>query len=256
MLTEVMLETESPDGLENGRLQHAKPFVRQRLRRIAGAFLVIAALAVFVGVKSIGTRGFFVGLAVGAGIASAVCVPYAFFQLYRISLGPPRAPTTPEESLKKYLEACLLPGSDMEFDTVGMEGYLYLLARARQEFGDVEAFKKYWQELNYSFRKELQDKLNYYQTNLLAAKTIEDIRVDYRGQRIASCSTTLEVEVGWTNSKLATEGLKMGRLGHVYYQVKTELGKVGERWYVASGKWNGTVTKVLKGSDQKFKYML
>ena len=253
MLTEAILNEESQSFLESASERHGSVFRKARIKGVLGGLVVSIVASGFLGLLSADKDHAFGGAVIGFLIG----VPIIFYQLYRLIIGLPRAETTPEATVKRYLSYCVLPGSQMVADVpAGVEGYTYLLNIAQKEMGDIESFQKYWQEMNYSIRKELRDQVEYYDDKLLATDIIEDITVQHSGERVAHCIVTLKVEVGWTNGKLATEGLKMGRLGLVFYQIECELGKVGDRWYLASGKWNGVVTNVLKGANQKFRYIL
>ena len=201
MLTEEILNTEPPSNLEDSDTQHGKVFRKERYQGLAGSLLFNALGAGIFALMGAGK-----GRALlGAELGSLFGIPVNLYFVYRWLAGPPHAESTPEATVKRYLHYCLFAGLQGGHDTVGMEGFLFLLCIARQHYADVEAFKKYWQETNCSIRKELRDKFNFQGGELLASHVVDKIDVNYQGQRIANCSVTISMPLRWSNGKLATE---------------------------------------------------
>lgn len=204
MLTEEILNAESPSYLESAAERHGSVYRKERVKVILVLLVISTVTAGFCALLGM-AHDHALG---GALIGFLIVVPFILYYLYQLIVGLPHAETTPEATVRRYLQYCILPGSQMDSDQVGIEGYIYLLSVAQQEIGDLDALTKYWQEMNRNIRKELGDKLDYHAGKLLATDMVEKIHVRCRGEKIADCSVALRVEVGWTNGKLATEGLK------------------------------------------------
>jgi hypothetical protein len=241
-----MLAGESSARLESTRAQHRGLFAKERLKEIVGTVCGCASLAVVCAVLGM-LRG---GWLIGAALVLLICVSLVIYQLFRLATGPPSAKTTPEATLKLYLEYCVLEGRP---DSVGMDGYGLLLGSAQRQFQDsVQTFEEYWLDANYAIRHELAGRLGYGGDDLLVFRTIKDGGVEYRG-KIARCLVHVSFAAKLRHySPFALKRRRLYEIGQVQYHLEYELGRVGDGWYVATPKWDSAVVKVTVSREGKW----
>lgn len=257
MLTEEVLGRESQESLEGTGARNRRAYLLERVK-----YLGLGALAVVLfGLGGIAARSCSAPPRQATGseaprllqiilqapgdtmdflAAAAIVLGFALgtitivYQLARTVAGPPKAPKKPAATVRKFYQNCL-PGTG-GFDSVGLDGYVCLLDVAKQEVGDFEGFREYWGDVNRGVGKELKEHFAPERFDTVTVR-VENVDVKKGSRRIATGTAKLEMDV--KRQDFGVGGTSWHELGTVTYRVDCELGKVGDRWYVATPTWTG-----------------
>ncbi|MGD0078613.1 MAG: hypothetical protein ABSB91_08330 [Sedimentisphaerales bacterium] len=266
--------TETAESLERSAKECSKIWMSQRLKGIAiGAGFGILGVVILVIVKLTGAGAKFfqeshnvasdtlhsvrgmpgvitgmIGIFVGF-----IGVVMILVQVVKVLLAPPRAGRTPNRTIQRFYKNALAEIDLPFFHGLGgidVAAFACLLNGARQQVNGWPGFVKYWKEIN----SDLKSKLKSNSLNDPDARTtrkVKSVRIGADTEGRAS----YEVDIAFSVISKDSSSGKMKTLGPYVYTAKGEIVRIGNRWYLTSGKWNGCpVIDMTRLTELKRKY--
>jgi len=253
--------TETAGSLEQAARECSKIWMSQRLKGVAiGAGFAILGVAILVIFKLTGAGSEFFQeshnvaedalhgarggpavitamLGVLIGFIGAVVV---LVHVGRILLGPPSAGKTPTRTIGRFYKNALGEIELPLFHGLGgidVAAFACLLSGAGQQVGGWPGFVKYWKKINSDLKSILKSNSSNV-ADAQVSRKVKSIRVGTEMEGRASYEVDIEFSVA---SKDPSSG-KMKKLGPYRYTAKGETLRVGNKWYLSSAEWNGTVS--------------
>jgi len=252
-------EMETAESLERVRRGYSSVWMKQRLIVIAiwGGVAAVAALLGILLVKpearpnrdlvdSISNAWFDGRTALGMLLFLALFVVglvITISQIRKLFLGPPKAGSTAERTIRQFYEAVLLPVGQFN-PRMELAAFLCLLNRAQQELGQWKGFCEYWKDVNKEIVKELKQQASQ---EAGSERSVDSTSIDVERSTILNETETYAPYVVGVTFSVNAKSVKDGnvdpderavKMGPYRYRVHGEAFRIGDRWYLGSGRWN------------------
>ena len=248
------VETETAESLEQSGRRYTKTWIGQRLQRIGigVGFVIFAVFALFVEKSCTDTfahhkthdlgdavitaphtlMGF---LAVGAVIiAFLIGMGMTIAQIGKLLVGPPKAGRTAEKTVRQFYSNALVHAGTIN-SSVNLASFVYLLDRAKHELGEWIGFRDYWKGINAKIVELLHVRSQHPVTKTrFEVKSVSILNgTEDRASYVVGIA--FSVISGMDNPPFESSKT----FGPYLYAANGDTVRIGKRWYLCSGKWNG-----------------
>jgi hypothetical protein len=167
----------------------------------------------------------------------------------KLMLGPPKAATTPEESLKKFYSASLVAAGSLDQSKVQADALAYLHPDAVARIGGWSGFEQHWVSANTQV-------VEYLRTICKSPLTQSRFEIrDVRKLASGNGSNRFQVTLAFTViSGVDNPGFSRATtLGPWLYTAEHEMLNDDGRWYLAAAEWAGVPQQPAQPSEVQSK---
>ena len=178
-------------------------------------------------------------------LACVVITPLVLvISLINLVMGIPKAPKNPEKTVRNYYLKSINQNGNLP--KVDASAFLLLLDQAKNQFNDVNGFIEYYKDVIGNIQNDIASQFqSVAKVGLIGAigqnsYSIKKVNELSASQYLKTFEVYIEA-VHKIQTSVAPEAYKT--LGSVLIKEVCTVANVGERWYLTSGSWTGSIIK-------------